>query len=77
MHNHEMTSLLKRAESASVSVNGLLVAPGYVDALRKAHLDSLDALFDTVEGDRLDKPGLDDWRQRICLRVEEIGRAHV
>ncbi len=71
--NHPMTETSPTTPDAPVVVlNDLSVAAPYRDALVKAGLDSLDALF-AVRGESLDKPGLDRWRQRIRLTLDVNG----
>jgi hypothetical protein len=53
--------------------NQLTIAAGYEELVKRHHLDSLDALFSHSDGERLDKPGLDPWRQRWRLTVEDGG----
>jgi hypothetical protein len=56
----------------SLRVNGdLLIANGYETLLRANALDSLDAFFTPVLGERLDKPGLDPWRERWRLTLRD------
>ena len=58
-----------RPAAAFVTVNDLTVAPAFADALRTCGLDSLDALFAVPNDDRLSKPGLASWRERLKLTV--------
>jgi len=65
--------MLKRADSNSLSRGGLIIAEGFESLLRAHVLISLDALFSGSIGERLDKPGLDSWRQRWRLALEDQG----
>ncbi len=56
-----------------VTLNDLTVSAGYQGALVDAGLDSLEALM-AVQGDSLDKPGLDGWRQRVRLTLTVNGK---
>ena len=51
------------------TLNDLMVVPGYERLLRANSLDSLDALFAVVNDDRLSKPGLAAWRERLRLTL--------
>jgi hypothetical protein len=53
------------------SVGDLTVAAAYEALLRTHGLDSLDALFAYASGQRLDKLGLDPWRERLRLTLRE------
>lgn len=55
------------------SLNDLTVSTGYARVLRANGLDSLDALFSCDDGALLDKPGLDAWRQRWRLTLNNGG----
>jgi len=59
-------------DATVVALNDLLVVADYRDALTGAGLDTLDALF-ALRGESLDKPGLDQWRQRIRLTLDVHG----
>ena len=47
----------------------------YRPLLRRHGLDSLDGLLAARTGDRLDKPGLPGWRQRIRMELEDANGA--
>lgn len=47
------------------------VANGFEPLLRSAGLGSLPGLFAWNSGERLDKPGLEDWRQRWRIRLTD------
>ena len=51
-------------------VDGLLVHPDYRDVLARNGICSLDALMSTEGEQRLDKPGLAAWRERIELMLQ-------
>jgi len=51
-------------------VNDLWVMPEFETLLRESALDSMHALFADDSGERLSKPGLDPWRVRKRLTVE-------
>lgn len=58
----------------AVSQSDLTVVTGY-EALLKSHgLDSLDALFTLRDAELLDKPGLEPWRQRLRVVLDDNGR---
>lgn len=63
--------------AATVALNDLTVQPAYVDVLRDARLDSLDALFAVKDGQSLSKPGLDTWRTRIRIVLPGSGGERV
>jgi len=50
-----------------------VIAEGFESLLRTHGLISLDALFNGSIGERLDKPGLDPWRQRWRLTLNDHG----
>ncbi len=54
-------------------LHDLLVAQGYVDALRAAGADSLDGLFSVADAESLGKSGLPEWRQRLRFRLDVDG----
>ena len=54
--------------------NDLMIASAYEDVLRAGGLDSLDALFAVSEADRLSKPGLANWRERLRLTLDVRGK---
>ncbi len=55
-------------QRAGVGTQALFfVRPEYAEFLRRHHLDSLVGLFEFSQGERLSKPGLDEWRQRWRL----------
>ena len=51
----------------------LVISEGFETLLRAHGLTSLDALFACSNGERLDKPGLDSWRQRWRLTLDDHG----
>ena len=53
--------------------NDLTIVRGYENALRANGLDSLDALFAVSSGERLNKPGLSPWRERLRLTLDVDG----
>ncbi len=55
-----------------VSLNDLTVVGEFEPLLRAHDLDSLDALFQ-INGERLDKPGLSPWRERLRLSLNHAG----
>ena len=65
------------ARGSEAALNDLTVHPDYAESLRACGLDSLDRLFAYSAGERLDKPGLDPWRERLrlTLRDGERGQA--
>jgi len=65
--------MLSHAESNSPSRGGLVISEGFETLLRAHGLTSLDALFNCSNGERLDKPGLDSWRQRWRLTLDDQG----
>ena len=64
-----------RPAASFVTVNDLTVAPAFAEVLRVAGLDSLDALFAIPNDDRLSKPGLAAWRERLQLTMTVEGEA--
>lgn len=62
-----------QADSNSPSRGGLVITEGFETLLRANGLTSLDALFSCSNGERLDKPGLDSWRQRWRLTLDDHG----
>lgn len=57
-----------------LAANDLTIVTGFQDVLRENQLDSLDGLFATTAGERLDKVGLSPWRERLRLTLEIEGR---
>ncbi len=53
----------------TTKLNDLTVHSGYTSWLREQGLDSLDGLFNAKDGESLNKPGLDSWRQRLRLQL--------
>lgn len=56
-------------DGAFVRVHDLLVHRDYVGLLEAHGLTSIDAVFSYTCGERLDKPGLERWRERMRLRL--------
>jgi hypothetical protein len=65
------------ARGSGGSLGDLTIAPGYETFLHANGLDSLDALFAYTSGQRLDKPGLDPWRERLRLTLRDGERERV
>ncbi|MEK7755997.1 MAG: lipopolysaccharide kinase InaA family protein [Planctomycetota bacterium] len=61
------------ADSHSPSRGGLVISEGFETLLRANGWTSLDALLSCSNGERLDKPGLDSWRQRWRLTLDDHG----
>ena len=61
----------------TIRLNDLTVMPGSEALLRTHCLDSLNALFATLDGERLDKPGLDRWRERLRVTIPDGDGTHV
>ncbi|MCH7839656.1 MAG: hypothetical protein IID38_05415 [Planctomycetes bacterium] len=59
-----------------VSLNDLTVLRGFEPLLQRHHLDTLDALF-CAQGQRLDKPGLSSWRERLRLSLDDADSPRV
>lgn len=59
-----------------VSFNDLTVLRGFEPLLQRHHLDTLDALFG-AQGQRLDKPGLSSWRERLRLSLDDADSRRV
>ncbi len=57
-----------------IRCNDLTVVAGYADVLRASGLDCLDALFALSDADRLSKPGLGSWRERLRFQLEVHGQ---
>jgi hypothetical protein len=62
----------KRVGDSADRLNDLTVNSEFAQRLRSAGIDSLEALFQ-LEGDRLDKPGLAPWRQRLRVHLGSRG----
>ncbi|MCO6437467.1 MAG: hypothetical protein J5J06_10300 [Phycisphaerae bacterium] len=62
------------ADFSIVEIGGVLVASDYVETLTSAGLNCADAFFGAIEGQALNKPGLDSWRQRLRLQLDHSGR---
>lgn len=61
------------SRSSFVAVDDLTVAPAYAEALKANGFDSLDALFAIHNDDRLSKPGLAAWRERLQVTMTVAG----
>ena len=59
-----------------VSLNDLTVLRGFEPLLQRHKLDTLDALF-CAQGQRLDKPGLSSWRERLRLSLDDADSRRV
>lgn len=70
MNDDRQPSLATDGPISTTHLGDLLVNPDYVDILREAGLDSLDSLFRGDLGQRLHKPGLSPWRERIRIDIE-------
>jgi len=66
-----------RGRGSGCLQNDLTIAATYEELLRKHGLDSLDALFAYTSGQRLDKLGLDPWRERWRLALRDGERERV
>ena len=67
-----MAKLARQAAGPETgSLNDLTIVAGYEDLLKRNGLDTLDALFAVSHGQSLRKPGLDAWRERIRLTVDD------
>ncbi|MGB2987692.1 MAG: lipopolysaccharide kinase InaA family protein [Phycisphaerae bacterium] len=62
-----------RAEARGSRHHDLAIVAGMGDVLRTNNLDSLDALFNVSNADKLSKPGLDPWRERLRLTLDVYG----
>ncbi len=51
----------------------LIITEGYESLLHASGLSSIEAMFACGDGERLDKPGLDSWRQRWRLNLDDHG----
>lgn len=56
-----------------VSLHDLRISGEYRDLLARNALDTLDAFFDPGLGERLGKPGLESWRERLVIRLDDEG----
>jgi hypothetical protein len=65
------TSARPEGRGSSCVRGDLVMAEGYEALLGANGLDSLDALFAHSSGERLDKPGLDPWRERLRLTLRD------
>lgn len=66
-----MTHVDRIPTDAFVHHNGLLVSPRWLQPLRRAGLDTLKALEDAGSPAPLAKPGLEPWRERVRIEVED------
>ncbi len=57
-------------DSDVVRHNDLLVIRSFLDQVIASGLDSLDAIFAATNDDSFSKPGLDPWRERLCVRID-------
>lgn len=75
--NNRITPAQPTSPSIPTRRQTIVIAGGYETFLSSHHLDSLDALFAVVGGERLDKPGLEVWRERRRLTLDDAGVARV
>jgi len=59
---------------ATSNLGGLTVVSSFVSCLKANGLDSLEAMFSIDTAERLAKPGLDSWRERLRLQLGHEGR---
>lgn len=59
------------ARGSDTALGDLVVSEGFETLLHANGVDSLDAVFTYSQGERLDKPGLDSWRQRWRLTLDD------
>ena len=76
VHEFERDRLLMSyaVTTEMVSHSNLKVVAGYETLLKSHGLDSLDALFTLRDAELLDKPGLEPWRQRLRVALDDDGR---
>jgi Lipopolysaccharide kinase (Kdo/WaaP) family len=60
-------------EQGFVSVNDLRIGTGYRDLLARNAIDTLDSLFDPGLGEPLGKLGLEEWRERLRVQLDDEG----
>jgi len=80
-----MPRLLATMEAANATdkngeilrVNDLQVVAPYRELLAQNALESLDDLFDPTLGEALTKPGLEPWRERLRVKLDDNGITRV
>ncbi len=72
--SHGRQAALAKTRGSGNTCGDLTISEGYEELLRRHNLNSLDALFAYSAGERLDKLGLDPWRQRWRMTFEEGGK---
>lgn len=71
-----MKATAKKEENGGmVSVHDLRIATAFRDLLARNALDALDALFEPGLGEPLGKAGLEGWRERLRVELDDEGTA--